>query len=359
MTDRHPALRNGAQQRRFASDGPGLYAFSRVDRAQGREYVVVVNNSEAEQSGSLRTFIPNREFRPVYGGGAEHVTTNGKRILDVTVDSLSAVVYVSRGRIPESERAPKITLAKPKPSVVSQARIKVKAHVRQSSFYEVTFQARVGRGPWRSVGTDDAAPYRVFHDTSHRAPGRVVSYRAVVLDNAGHTRMSDVRRTRVPSPELTITSPEAGGTVAGVYPVTVTATVDPERPTQSVRFQRSVNGGDWKSIGLDRSSPVYTVTDDVSDLAIGTAVRYRAVLREPGSPRVRSATVRVTVAEPEPTRDFVTVAGSLQSEIGCPTDWDPACPASRLDFDTGDGLWHGVFTLPAGARVEDRHRQQL
>ena len=349
LTERHPALRNGAQQRRFASDGPGLYAFSRVDRSQGREYVVVVNNSEAEQSGTLRTFIPNREFRRVYGEGPERVATNGNRALDVTVDSLSAVVYASRGRIPQSERAPQITLAKPKPAVVSQARMKVKANVRRTSLYEVTFQARVGRKSWRSIGTDDSAPYRVFHDTSNRAPGRALRYRAVVLDNAGHTRMTDVRRTEVPSPEVKITSPERGGSVAGVYPVTVTATVDPERPDQSVRFQRSVNGGEWTGIGVDRSSPVYTVTDDVSDLAIGTAVRYRAVLREPGSPRVRSAPVRVIVAEPEPTRDFITVAGSLQSEMGCPTDWDPACPASRLAFNTDDGLWHGVFPLPAGA----------
>ncbi|MBA2559921.1 MAG: hypothetical protein H0V07_08540 [Propionibacteriales bacterium] len=220
--------------------------------------------------------------------------------------------------------------------------------MRGSSFYEVTFQAKVGRGRWRSIGTDDSAPYRVFHDTTRLEPGRALRYRAVVLDNAGHTRMSDASRVEVPSPKVTLTSPEAGGSVAGVYPVTVTALVDPERSTQSVRFRRSVSGGDWITLGVDRSSPVYTVTDDVSGLALGTAVRYQAVLRQPGSPRVTSAAVRVVVAEPEPTRDAVTVAGSLQSEIGCAADWDPACPDSRLAFDTGDGLWHGEFSVPAG-----------
>ena len=35
-----------------------------------------------------------------------------------------------------------------------------------SSFYEVTFYAKVGNGRWRSIGTDDTAPYRVFHDVS-------------------------------------------------------------------------------------------------------------------------------------------------------------------------------------------------
>jgi hypothetical protein len=42
----------------------------------------------------------------------------------------------------------------------------VAATVAGSSFYEVTFQRRVGHGPWRSIGTDDSAPYQVFDDVS-------------------------------------------------------------------------------------------------------------------------------------------------------------------------------------------------
>src|SRR6476469_5315834 len=40
LTRDHPALRDGAQQVRYASDGPGVMALSRVDRTQQREYVV-------------------------------------------------------------------------------------------------------------------------------------------------------------------------------------------------------------------------------------------------------------------------------------------------------------------------------
>jgi alpha-amylase len=46
--------------------------------------------------------------------------------------------------------------------------------------------------------------------------------------------------------------------------------------------------------------------------------------------------------------DSVTVAGSLQSEIGCAGDWDPACAASHLTFNAKNGLWAGSFQLPAG-----------
>ena len=45
----------------------------------------------------------------------------------------------------------------------------------------------------------------------------------------------------------------------------------------------------------------------------------------------------------------VTIAGSLQSEIGCAGDWDPACSASQLAFDADDDAWQATFDLPAGS----------
>ncbi|MDX1518287.1 MAG: hypothetical protein R3288_15680, partial [Woeseiaceae bacterium] len=44
----------------------------------------------------------------------------------------------------------------------------------------------------------------------------------------------------------------------------------------------------------------------------------------------------------------VTIAGSLQSELGCPGDWQPECAATFLAFDAEDGVWQGVFNVPAG-----------
>jgi hypothetical protein len=110
-----------------------------------------------------------------------------------------------------------------------------------------------------------------------------------------------------------------------------------------------VEGGDWKRFGSDSSSPVYTTRDDIGALPIGARVRYRAILREPGTPRVRSQVARVTVAAPEPERDSVTMVGSLQSELGCAADWDPTCADTDLTFDPADGVWRGRFTVPEGA----------
>ena len=50
---------------------------------------------------------------------------------------------------------------------------------------------------------------------------------------------------------------------------------------------------------------------------------------------------------PDPTT--VTIAGSLQSELGCAGDWDPACAVTHLAFDAGDDIWQGTWTVPAGS----------
>ena len=52
-------------------------------------------------------------------------------------------------------------------------------------------------------------------------------------------------------------------------------------------------------------------------------------------------------ATPNPTS--VTIAGSLQSEVGCPGDWDPACAASHLTYDANDDVWQGTFAVLAGS----------
>ena len=45
----------------------------------------------------------------------------------------------------------------------------------------------------------------------------------------------------------------------------------------------------------------------------------------------------------------VTIAGSLQSELGCAGDWQPDCAATQLTYDAADDVWQGTFTVPAGS----------
>jgi len=55
------------------------------------------------------------------------------------------------------------------------------------------------------------------------------------------------------------------------------------------------------------------------------------------------------VAAHTPPPSSVTIAGSLQDELGCPGDWQPDCAATHLDFDAADAVWQGIFNVPAGS----------
>jgi alpha-amylase len=347
LTKEHPALRNGAHQHRLADDEAGVYAFSRIDRRQQREYVVALNNSEESKTAAIPTYVRNGEFTRRYGSGPQLVRSNGDRELTLTVPPLSTVVYQSARRIPESPAAPRISLNRPRPASATNSRMHVSAKVSGSSFNEVAFYTKVGKGRWTSIGTDDTRPYRVFHDVSSLRPDTPVAYRAVVLDNGNHRRISGARTARVPAPRLTIESPAEGANVFGTIQVRVTA--DPERASHVVRIERSLDGGPWQALRTDNSSPTYLHIDDLASVAVGTTIRYRAVLTEPGGSTTISAVRTVNRTEPQPLVSSVTIAGSLQSEIGCPADWNPACAASHLTFDTTDGLWKGTFTIAPGS----------
>ncbi len=57
----------------------------------------------------------------------------------------------------------------------------------------------------------------------------------------------------------------------------------------------------------------------------------------------------IAVAAHTPEPSAVTVAGSLQDELGCPGDWQPDCAATHLDYDAEDDVWQGTFNVPAGS----------
>jgi glycosidase len=292
ITRANPALRNGAEQVRYSSAEAGIYAFSRIDRAHRYEYVVALNNAEHAASASIPTFVPNSKWERIYGDGPDLLRSGGDARLDVTVGPLSTVVYRSKKKIPRSHAAPPVSLDVP---ATGRDRLEVRADVAGDSFYEVTFLAKAGSGAWQDIGTDDNAPYRVFQDVSDVAPGTTIQYRAIVLDNAGHTRSSSVRSSTVAPPAITIEAPNEGQRVRGT--VEVRATAAPEHSNYVVTIERSVDGGPFTAVGTDDSSPVYTVFDDTSSLADGAHVAYRAVLTYAPGQTVTSETRTVTIVQ--------------------------------------------------------------
>jgi hypothetical protein len=72
-----------------------------------------------------------------------------------------------------------------------------------------------------------------------------------------------------------------------------------------------------------------------------------------GMPALASGVAQPAAAGPSleshtPAPTSVTIAGSLQSELGCSGDWQPDCPQTHLVFDGADDVWQRSFDLPAG-----------
>jgi glycosidase len=76
-----------------------------------------------------------------------------------------------------------------------------------------------------------------------------------------------------------------------------------------------------------------------------TLVLAQALILAAATAGVVGGSAGPAVAEPV----TVTIAGSLQSELGCAGDWMPDCALTHLAFDAEDGVWQATFALPAGA----------
>jgi pullulanase-type alpha-1,6-glucosidase len=60
-----------------------------------------------------------------------------------------------------------------------------------------------------------------------------------------------------------------------------------------------------------------------------------------------STTIVVLAQDDAPT--LVVVPGTIQSVLGCPSDWQPDCETTALIYDPDDDLWQATFELPAGS----------
>ncbi len=203
LYDAHKALQSGAQIHRYAANGPGIYAFSRIDRDEKIEYVVALNNSAAAATASVSTFYGSGESFDLLladGAGAPAaLTTAANGTLDVTVPPMGFVIYKATSAVPASAAAPAVTISSLTPNQEVQLgyqeldgnkvplRLEVAADVAGSSFAEVTFAVRpVGAADFSVIGVDDNAPYRVFYDASQWPASTQLEFLAVVNDLNGH-----------------------------------------------------------------------------------------------------------------------------------------------------------------------------
>ncbi|WP_323845458.1 pullulanase-type alpha-1,6-glucosidase [Microbulbifer magnicolonia] len=55
------------------------------------------------------------------------------------------------------------------------------------------------------------------------------------------------------------------------------------------------------------------------------------------------------LAADTPAPSAVNIPGTIQSQLGCPGDWQPECAATMLGYDSSDDKWQGSFFIPAGS----------
>ncbi|MDJ1114352.1 pullulanase-type alpha-1,6-glucosidase [Microbacterium dauci] len=154
---------------------------------------------------------------------------------------------------------------------------------------------------------------------------------------------------------LTVAAPVAGAGVKGSTAIGATA----DASWRETSFA-------WRVAGSDEWTPLGTAEDttpgvfaDVRGLADGTLLEYRAVSTDAAGQRSAASTYAsvgnrvnlVVEAEPEqpeePTAyDAVSIPGSLNTEMGCGSDWAPDCDQAQMALV--DGKWRLSVDLAAG-----------
>jgi pullulanase-type alpha-1,6-glucosidase len=358
----HPALADGTQVHRYASASAGVYAVSRIDRSNEVEYLVAANNSTTAKTVEIGTATRRAGFAPLFGT-ASQLRTDREGRTEITVPPLSVAVWRAGRPISNRAQAPAVYASSPQPGTVVAGRTEIGVSVPENAVAEVTFAYRpVGTSQWHRLGTDDNAPYRVFHDTSGLAKGTLVEYRSVLRDSSGNFSATSTYGV-VGDP-----APTGGDDGGGVGPVTQPGAVSVPGDHNS----EMGCAGDWApdcaqaQLTLDPHDQVwkgtYTIPaadhaykaaidkkwdENYGDKAVpnGANISYRA----PAGPVTfyyDHATHYVTSDAQGP---IVTAPGSFQSELGCGGDWEPACMRPWLEDVDGDGVFTwSTSQIPAG-----------
>ena len=358
LREDHPALSTGAQIERYADNGAGVYAFSRVDRDEKTEYLVALNNTTADKTVEMTTLTADASFTPIYGTD-QGLTTDAASTASVTVPALSAVVYRADATVTAPEAAQEISVSAPAPGAALAGQVAIGADVADATWQETSFAWRVaGSDEWTSLGTAEDTDPRVFHDIRGLDDGTLVEYRAVSVDAAGQR--------------------SAASTYASVgNAVTLEVPEVPESPIDMVTVPGSLNSemgcaGDWApgceaaklTLGADgiwkgtfdlpAGDYEYKValngSWDVNYGANGVLDGTNIAITHAGGPITFYFDPRSNIVQSTAEGPIVTVPGSMQDELGCAGDWAPDCLATLMADGDGDGVYE--FTtdqIPAGA----------
>jgi glycosidase len=179
LRDAYPALSKGATIVRRAQGS--VLVVSRIDPAEGREYVAAFNSGTAEARVTVSTSTPGTAWTPVLG------TPGVSGSLTLTLPPLSSALLRAEALVPR--RAP----ARPTVRVSADALTDFWAvGATASGASSVAFAVRRRTGGWRRVGVDDSPPFRAFLDPARFRRNEKVHVAAVARSLDGRTAVSKV-----------------------------------------------------------------------------------------------------------------------------------------------------------------------
>jgi glycosidase len=373
----HPTLADGAQVHRFASDAAGIYAFSRIRAGENVEYVVAANNADAARTAEIQTFAAKQKMQQVWPTAtrtSQRVRTDDEGRLSLAVPARSVVVYEAEKPLTPDSTAPAPFFTSPGAGGVVGGRAEIGVGVPGTDFNQVTVAYRpVGAADWTVLGTDDNAPYRVFHDVRDMPRGSLLEYRAVVRDHDGDLGVASTYGIVGDPP-----APGGGGGDDPVGPVDQPAAVSipgshgseigcPDSDTDG-----GTDPGDWDpaceqaQLALDANDDIWKteVSPNPEGFAFKAAVNrswdenYGAGgvrnggdigYTAPGGPIRFYYDHRTHWATNDVLHEIVTAAGSFQSEMGCSEDWQPSCMRAWLQDPNDDDVYTlSTVEVPAG-----------
>lgn len=184
LRSRYPALASGAQVTRYGQGG--VFAVSRLDATQRREFVVAFNASDEPASVSVPTATPDTTWQSLTDDARFRSGPGGE--LALVLPARSTLVLRAEGQLPVPP-APQVSVSVDED--FASGTYLLTAQVPGSDLGTVTFVSRpTGSSQWTVLGADDARAYRFYLDPGRLGAGRRIQVAAILTDSLGQRAVS-------------------------------------------------------------------------------------------------------------------------------------------------------------------------
>jgi len=196
LRDKLPALAYGTQHTIYANNG--LVVFSRFDSSTHQEVLVALNSGNTPTTATFGSPSAGENWT-LAGGVGKTSTASGKTT--VSVPAIGWAVFTSNNPVAKAKKISTV-LKTVRPDPIDSDQIELDATASGSTYIDVTFKYRVGKGSWLSLGTDSAPSYsvipklnglyRVFPLVKTFPSKAVVQFEAIAADSYGVSATSAV-----------------------------------------------------------------------------------------------------------------------------------------------------------------------